>query len=110
MRRWICYREISPTGADIFNTEPTWRLLADIKKWWKDRLIPPDAIAWGGIDILSDKERLRIKLSDKAGMYRMPIFKSQAEIFSEKIWANEGVYKYALHNLVKPIGRGKFYM
>lgn len=170
--------DISPTGADIFNTEPTWRLLADIKKWWKDQLIPPDAIAWGDIDnnlafmegrafavhnpttvlasmvkadhillpgtgvvnippvieakesilvfkstperealakdllyhILSEKERLRIEFSDKAGIYGMPIFKSQAEIFSEKIRAKEGVYKYALHDLVEPIRRGEFYM
>ena len=170
--------EISPTGADIFNTEPTWRLFADIKKWWKDGLIPPDAIAWGDIDnnlafmegrvfaihnpttvlatmvkanhillpgtgvanippvieakesilvfrstperealakdllyyILSDKERLRIEISDKAAMYGMPIFKSQGEIFSQKIRDREGVYKYALHDLVEPIRRGEFYM
>lgn len=170
--------EISPTGADIFNTEPTWRLFADLKKWWKDKLIPPDAIAWGDIDnnlafmegrvlaihnpttvlatmvrtnhillpgtgvvnippvieakesilvfkstperealakdllyyILSNKERFRVELADKAAMYGMPIFISQAEIFSQKIKAKEGVYKHALHDLVEPIRRGEFYM
>lgn len=170
--------EISPTGADIFNTEPTWRLFADLKKWWKDKLIPPDAIAWADIDnnlafmegrvmcifnpttvlatmvrtnhillpgtgvvnippvieakesilvfrstperealakdllyyILSDKERLRVEICDKAAMYGMPIFKSQGEIMSEKIRAREGVYQYALHDLVEPIRRGEFYM
>lgn len=170
--------EISPTGANIFNTEPTWRLFADLKKWWKDKLIPPDAIAWADIDnnlafmegrvlaihnpttvlatmvrnnhillpgtgvvnippvieakesilvfrstperealakdllyyILSDKERFRVEISDKAAMYGMPIFKSQAAIFSNKIKAKEGVYQYALHDLAEPIRRGDFYM
>lgn len=170
--------EISPTGANIFNTEPTWRLFADLKKWWKDRLIPPDSIGWGDIDnnlafmegrvlaihnpttvlatmvkadhpllpvtgvvniapvveakesilvfkstperealakdllyyILSQKERLRVVICDKAGMYGLPIFKSQAAIVSEKIAAKEGVYTYALHDLTEPIRRGEFYM
>lgn len=170
--------EISPNGADIFNSEPTWRLFADIKKWWKDRLIPPDAIAWGDIDnnlafmegrvfcihnpttvlvtmvnqnhillpgtgvvnippviegkesilvfrstperealakdllyyILSDKERLRVEICDKAAMYGMPIFKSQADIMSQMIKEKQGVYKYALHDLVEPVRRGEFYM
>lgn len=170
--------DISPTGANIFNTEPTWRLFADLKRWWSDRLIPPDSIAWGDIDnnlafmegrvlaihnpttvlatmvrmghpllpvtgvvniapvveakesilvfkssptrealakdllyhILSDKARLRTVICDQAGMYGLPIFKSQLEIVSQKIAAKEGVYKYALHDLTEPIRKGQFYM
>jgi len=170
--------EISPHGADIFNTEPTWRLFADLKKWWKDKLIPPDSIAWGDIDnnlafmegrvfaihnpttvlaamikenhpllestgvvnvppvieakesffvfkstperealakdllyhMLSNKERLRAAICDQAGMYGFPIFKSQAEVVSEKIAKKEGVYKYALHDVVEPFRKGEFYM
>lgn len=170
--------EISPNGADIFNSEPTWRLFEDLKKWWKDGIIPPDSIAWGDIDnnlafmegrafaihnpttvlatmiktnhplvpatgvvnippvveakesilvfrstperealakdllyyILSNKERLRVEICDKAAMYGMPIFRSQGKIVSEKIKAKEGVYARALHDLVEPIRRGEFYM
>jgi ABC-type glycerol-3-phosphate transport system substrate-binding protein len=170
--------EISPTGADIFNTEPTWRLFDDLKRWWKDGIIPPDSVAWGDIDnnlafmegrafaihnpttvlatmvrlnnpllpgtgvvnippvieakesvlvfksdpqrealakdllyyIFSDKEKLRITISDEAGMYGMPIFKSQADVFSRMIAEKTGVYRYAMHDLVEPIRRGEFYM
>ena len=170
--------EISPTGADIFNTEPTWRLFDDLKQWWRDGLIPRDSVAWGDIDnniafmegrafaihnpttvlatmiaqnhpllpvtgvinihpvieakesvmvfrstperealaqdllyhILSDAERLRIEISDNAGMYGLPLFKSQGDIVSQMIRDRVGVYKHALHDLVEPIRRGEFYM
>ncbi|UCF92767.1 MAG: carbohydrate ABC transporter substrate-binding protein [Desulfobacterales bacterium] len=39
-----------PNGADIFNTEPTWRAFDDLKKLYKEGVIPPDAVAWGDYD------------------------------------------------------------
>jgi len=42
--------DISPHGADIFNTEPTWKLFADLKTLYKDKIIPPDAVSWTDFD------------------------------------------------------------
>lgn len=37
-------------GADIFNSKPTWELFADLQKWYKDKIIPPDAVNWTDSD------------------------------------------------------------
>ena len=40
----------SPKGADVFNGPGTWRAFDDLKKLYKDGVIPPDAVAWGDFD------------------------------------------------------------
>ncbi len=40
----------TPTGADIFNSEPTWKAFDDLKTLYKDGVIPPDAVGWGDYD------------------------------------------------------------
>jgi ABC-type glycerol-3-phosphate transport system substrate-binding protein len=39
-----------PTGGDIFNSEPTWKVFDELKQLYKDGVIPPDALAWGDYD------------------------------------------------------------
>lgn len=45
---WISDR--SPTGGDVFNSEPTWRAFDDLKTLYKEGVIPPDSVGWGDYD------------------------------------------------------------
>lgn len=36
----------SPTGGDIFNSEPTWQAISLIKQLYDEHVIPPDSIEW----------------------------------------------------------------
>jgi len=165
--------ELAPGGADIFNTEPTWRLFEDLKQLYKDKIIPPDAVSWTDFDnnlsymegriattwnpgsimgamlkqnhplvpytkmiaippislggecvfvfkstpereakckdlvyyIFADKETYRVKSADEAGLYGVPIFKSQGAIISQKYEAGE--FPFLGSDPMVPIARGE---
>lgn len=40
----------SPKGANVFNAEPTWQAFDDLKKLYREGVIPPDSVAWGDFD------------------------------------------------------------
>lgn len=39
-----------PHGADIFNTEPTWKAFSLMKELYREKVIPPDSIGWTDYD------------------------------------------------------------
>jgi len=39
-----------PQGADIFNTEPTWKAFSLLQSLYKQNVIPPDAVGWTDYD------------------------------------------------------------
>lgn len=39
-----------PHGADIFNSEPTWKAFSLLKELYKEQVIPPDSLGWTDYD------------------------------------------------------------
>lgn len=81
-----------PHGADIFNTEPTWKAFSLLQSLYKQNVIPPDAVGWTDYDnnLAFMGGRIAFTINGLSIYYKMvkennPLVKVTKEIFLDTV-------------------------
>ncbi len=81
-----------PHGADIFNSEPTWKAFSLLQELYKERVIPPDALGWTDYDnnLAFMGGRIAFTINGLSIYYKMvqehnPLVKVTKEVFLDTV-------------------------
>jgi len=99
----------SPTGGNIFNSEPTWETIDLIKELYDEKVIPPDSIQWTdfGNNLAFMEGRIAFTINGLSVYYTMveegnPLAEVTKEIFLTDVTIDTGLksafaFKSELH-------------